>query len=356
MPGTPLNLNYPVVGDTTSVAVAKLVAILQAFQADIEPKILPSEFSWTSDLSAQGHALSSLSKVQLDNLASAVGLPTGTLYMQSGDLFVQTSNGAVRLTLNGQINASGLGGISGDFGGTNPARVTYTDLTDTYSFTGDTNDYSDLECQLVKLRNNGNWTTLKADPAQNTAQTWQLGAPNASGLAVLRQTNAGLVQSSGTVDQDLPMSGSISFSGSGKIKHGNFVISDKPRVLFAGGGVTYNQALTSVQITGGAPGDIYFYLPPLETWRRYISVTIYYSKTTAGTLELELFSHDATAVSVIPVSESLTPTTNTVGLGSLSVSFTTPQNFVANKTYHVRIKLPAVNDTVRLIAGLFDSV
>ena len=356
MPGNPLNLVYPTVGEATSTAVAKLIAMFQVLQADIEAKILPSEFSWTSDLTAQGHSLSNLSKIQLDNLASAAGLPTGTVYMQSGDIFVQTASGAVRLTLNGQINASGLGGISGDFGGSNPARVTYTDLTDTYAFTADTNDYSEIECQDIKLRNNGNWTTLKADPAQNVAQTWQLGAPNASGLALLRQTNAGIVQSTGTITEPITMSDSITFSGAGKIKHGNFSKPMQPRLLAAGAGDTWQSFQTGTQLIVRSGGVGVFDVPQNETWKRYISVTVYFNKTTAGSMSIELYSYDASGAGAAASSASLTPTTNVVGNGSLSVSFTTPQTFNANLLYSIRIVMPSANDIVRSIAGLFDSI
>lgn len=351
MPGTPLTLDYPVIGEPIATALGKLIAILQALQADIEPKILPSEFSWTSDLSAQGHALSSLSKIQLDEIASAAGLPTGTLYIDDGDLWVQTSSGSVRITLAGQINASGLGGISGDFGGSNPARVTYTDLTDTYAFTADTNDWSAIECQEVKLRNNGNWTTLRADPAQSTAQSHLFGAPNGSGIALLRQTSGGIIQSTGTIDQPLTMSESITFTGSGKIKHGTRIKRILPRER-TGAAWTINASgmfATSGAVTGR------FEIPEQMTWERYISVTVYFAKTTAGSADIRLWSVDTT-VSSVPTAASLQPSTTVNGRVQLSVSFTTPQTFNPNLTYYVEINVPAINDTVHQITGSFDSV
>lgn len=357
MPGNPLNLVYPTVGEATSTAVAKLIAMFQVLQADIEAKILPSEFSWTSDLTAQGHSLSNLSKIQLDNLASAAGLPTGTVYMQSGDIFVQTASGAVRLTLNGQINASGLGGISGDFGGSNPARVTYTDLTDTYTFTADTNDYSELECQSVKLRNNGNWTTVKADPATSTAQAWTLGAQNTSGIALLRQSNTGIVQSTGTVTEPITMSESITFTGAGKIKHGNFAKPMYPVVLLPGA-VTWTNAQNGVTATAGANGtnQSFFEVPQNETWKRFISVTVYFNKTTAGTLTIGLYGYDASTALALPTLMSLQPTTNVVGNGTLVVGFTVAQTFNANMIYTLGVQPAANTDVIRSVAALFDSV
>lgn len=318
MPGTVLNISYPQFGEPISTALTKLITALQTIQGDVEASVLGSEIQWLADFSASGHGLVDLSKVQLDDIASSVGLETGTIFFQNGELCVQTPSGPIQLTLNGVINAAGFGGITGDYGGSNPARVTYTDATDVYTFTADTNDWSDLEINDLKLRNNGNWATLGADPAVATPQAWGLGTANTSGVALVRQNASGILSTAGTVTTSFTTSGSITFSGAGQMKHGS-----KGRTVVAiPAGVLTNgtEFERGIVATGNMSGAIR--LPALTQGERLLSVTVTCRKSTAATVALDLQLIDA-SVSGTPIAASVTTNSSVNGFVQIVVTCTT---------------------------------
>lgn len=289
MPGVPLNLSYPVVGEPIATALGKLLAILQALQADIEPKVTSAEFTWVGDQSASGHALTALSRLQLEDILSSVGVATGSVYFKLGDAYCMTASGEVRLTSGGAINAAGIGGIVGDYGGSNPARVTYTDLTDIYSFTADVGDYSELEVSGVRFRNTGNWLTLRADPATSSAITWSLSAAPGAGVSLLRQSSAGLVDAVTTISNATTFSANVNFTGAGKVTHGARTRLDLARGI---GGVNYTNGIQGIVCTGNASPDIP--VPGSQTWERVTGLRANVEKAIATTLTLTPMSVNAT--------------------------------------------------------------
>ena len=349
MPGNVLPIVYPTLGEPIATALAKLIAAIQILQNDTEPLVLGSEIQWLQDFSAGGHALTSLSKLQLDTLANLVGLDTGTLYFSGGELFAQTGSGAVQITLNGGINAAAIGGIVGDYGGGNPARVTYTDATDTYAFTGDTSDWSDLEVAAVKLRNTNNWTTLSSNAAG--AQTWTFGTANTANVALVRQSAAGTLDSASTVSANTPMSGSIVFSGAGKIQHGA-----RSRSMIATMRSGTNWANDERGVVASAPGGANILeTPQPESWMTVTGFTVHIRKTDATSITFIARRLDSSATGVV-ANDGPPAVTTAVGYVAVAVNLTTPRVFAGDEHYTISVSTGQVGDIIAEVTLNFTSV
>lgn len=350
MPGNVLPIVYPVLGEQISTALAKLISAIQILQNDVEPKILGSELQWLADFSAGGFALTALSKLQLDTLANQVGLDTGTIYMSAGELFVQTGSGAVQITLNGGINAAAIGGIVGDYGGSNPARVTYTDATDTYAFTGDTSDWSDIEASAVKLRNTNNWTTLSSNATG--AQAWTFGTANAANVALVRQTATGVLDSTSTVSANTPMSGSIVFSGSGKIQHG--ARSRSMIATFRGTSGNWTNEERGV-VNGVVGGALVLETPQPESWMTITGFTVHIRKTDATSITFTPRRLDSSASGVV-ANDGTPVATTAVGYVAVTVNLTTPRVFAGDEHYTISVSTGQVGDIIAEVTLNYTSV
>lgn len=358
MPGVPLSISYPVLGEPIAIALGKLITAIQTIQTDLEAKVTSPEFSWIGDLSAGGHALTALSQVQLDNIASSLGLPTGTFFFEGGEAWVQTGSGKVQLTSGGTLNASALGGIVGDYGGGNPARVTYTDASGLYTFTDDTGDWSDIEVQGVKMRNTGNWTTLRASNASTTAINWFLAEPPASGVAVVRASSGGVIGCTGalaTVSEDLPMSGSVVFSGSGKVKHGSRNQIFCPALPVVANGAETTQFGFSLANAADVK-FVRFFLNGFDTTQRVTSFTFTaqagFPFKVGDVLAIKRYHRDTGAPTVVA-------THTVVGADSTSVTIAGTYTFLTTDLVAAVVTTAASSSATRLwsqVLAQFDSV
>ncbi len=342
MPGQPLDIVYPVLGDPIATALGKILAALQTIQADLEPLVVPSEFDWISDLSAGGHALTSLSRVGLENQASTSGRATGDFFAFNGNFYGQTSGGLVQFTSGGVINAAGIGGIVGDYGGANPARVTYVDASGEYVFTDDTNDWSTLQVDDIKLRASGTFVTLGAQAVASPA-SWLFGATPASGVTFVTVDNSGNVGAVGTIDQAITTSANITLTGSADIK-----TPDRVRVLPA---VVHNNEVGNCGndlvaaagvVVNVAPARFRMQLPGFLVGERFKSVTARFIKTSGGTASIEVYK--STTGAVTPALVSGTGSTTAVGATSASVSLTSADTVATNEFFSVAINMPAGGD------------
>jgi hypothetical protein len=352
VPGNVLPIVYPTLGEPIATALAKLIAAIQILQNDVEPLVLGSEMQWLQDFSAGGHALTNLSKLQLDTLANLVGLSTGTLFFSSGELFAQTSAGPVQITLNGGINAAAIGGIVGDYGGVNPARVTYTDATDTYTFTGDTSDWSDLEVDAVKLRNTNNWTTLAS--TASGPQTWTFGTANTANVALVRQSAAGVLDSATTVTANTPMSGSIVFSGSGKIQHGARSRSMIATRREGAGSANWANEERGV-INNVVGGSFSLETPQPESWMTITGFTVHIRKVNATSITFTPRRLDSSASGTM-VADGPGVATTAIGYVAVTVNLTTPRVYAGDEHYTIDVSTGQVGDLITQVNLNFTSV
>ncbi len=192
MPGVALNLVLPTLADTFSDIVAQLVTAVEAIEADLEPRITAGELNIDTELSVGGAPVTNVGGLRLTGGETAVA---GSVYIDDDDEFhLVTTAGDIQLTLNGGINVTALGSIGGDYGGVNPAAVTYDDASGEYRFTEDTGDWAILAAESIRLHGTLGAILIKVNAAA-TGYTLTLPPAPASTLA-LQMSSAGLVSTS----------------------------------------------------------------------------------------------------------------------------------------------------------------
>ena len=215
MPGQQLNLVYPVIGEPIATALAKLVTMFQVIQNDLQPQIIPAEFSWITDLSAQSHALLHLGYLTLDQ-ASIGNLGAGSIYYDGADFWLVTSAGSIKITNGAALNAASVGGITGDYGSSFPSsNVSFNASANEYRFIKSSGVWSDLVCSAVKLQalTGGGSVRLKADDAIAAARTVTLKDIPGSLVHVLTMDSSGNVSPTAAVTAATTISGALTTSG-----------------------------------------------------------------------------------------------------------------------------------------------
>jgi hypothetical protein len=165
MPGSDLNLELPTLADTMADVVAKLVTALEVIEADLEPRITAGELDISTELSLGGAPLTNAAGVRLSGGSSSV---VGTIYESDGDFFMVSGEGLVQLTADGGINVAAAGVIGGDYGGANPATVTYSDGDGEYDFKEEPGVWADIGADDIVLHSAAGSVTVSVDDAIST--------------------------------------------------------------------------------------------------------------------------------------------------------------------------------------------
>lgn len=142
MIGTNLNLDLPTLSDTLATIVSKTVTALGLIQDSIADKATPSALNITSALSLAGNQLTNVASATLTDGNNAT--VAGTIYYHNNEFYLVDGTGTIQLTSAGAINVSSTGTIGGDYGGSNPANVTYVNATAEYLFKKDGTTYADI--------------------------------------------------------------------------------------------------------------------------------------------------------------------------------------------------------------------
>lgn len=351
MPGQLLDITYPAIGDPIASALGDLIAALQTMQADLEPKIIPSEFDWNIDISAQGHALTHVSKVQLENQATTAGHATGDIFFSAGNFYIQTSSGLVQITSGGTINAAGLGGIVGDYGGSNPARVTYVDASGWYVFTDDTNDWSSIQVDDVLLRSTGAFVTLGTQAIGSA--TWNFGANPGAGTTFVTMDSAGNIGATDSITHDITTSGKVTLTGSSDLAYPDRTCV-VPAVMHTNefGACTNDLVAAAGVLCGTGPARYRSQLFGLWVGHRLKSVTARFIKTTGGTASLTVYK--STTGAITPAAVSPAANTTTLGAASVTATLSVADTVAANEFFSVAVNLPAAGDICIGYEMLFD--
>lgn len=113
--------------------------------------VTPAGLNINASLEMNNFALTEALGVQFqDQVADPVGAALrGRVYMKNGELFFMDLDGAaVQITLNGAIDASAVGGITGLVA---PAALTYSDLTKTFAFTQDAGVPAHIDAASLRI-------------------------------------------------------------------------------------------------------------------------------------------------------------------------------------------------------------
>lgn len=254
MPGTTLTIALPEAGDSFRAAVDKLAVAVAQLQADIEPKIDSGALDLRSALGLNGFALFDVGGLRLTGGESSV---VGTLYMDgSGDLHVVTGTADVQITQNGAIDVAALGTIGGDYGGANPASVTFNDTSGEYRFLEETGVWATLKAEDLVLVGSAGTVRIGVDSAITGDKEFNIKALPASGVGGLafEASSQSLVDASATRETLTHQFTSVDLTGTVNVDTRTIVIGPaemQPR-NDGGLGATMTNGYAWVHNTSGA--------------------------------------------------------------------------------------------------------
>lgn len=373
MPGTPLNLTYPLDSDTVKVAMAKLVTVAQAIQADIEPKIVPAEISVTSQLDMRSYPIVNIGALIMEAANNAAGDGTvGQAVYYLGNWYLVGSLGAVQITDGDHLAAIGFAGIAGDYGGANPARVTYNSSGHTYVFTYNTGVYAQLVAASLNMPTAaGGDVTIVPDATLTGSTNFILPAPAVSGISSLGINTSGAVIKDGTITHNQTISatltvdtlavtgnetvaGTLGVTGNETVG-GNCIVTGQ---VFNGTDIEYPQPLAPVAPVSGltvsptlglvssSGGAITVYIP-IDTPVGYTisGFSVGYVKTDATT---------STSSLVYLAGASETPvqafTRSTLGTATVLHTLTSAHTVVTNRRYFLKLTMSTTADATQYLS------
>lgn len=121
--GQPITPSIPTVGTPGPQFATDINAILTEVVARLTTQVPLASLALNTDLNLSGSALLNAGFVTLANSpGSPASSPVNRLTAFSGDLFYVSPSGAVQITTGATLNAAAVGGITGDYGGANPAQ------------------------------------------------------------------------------------------------------------------------------------------------------------------------------------------------------------------------------------------
>ena len=147
--------------------------------------------------------------------SSAVTGDTGSIQSVAGDFYwINASGTAVKITSGSGLNLSSLGTIGGDYGGSDPASVFYTNATKTFSFTQDSGITGHIACGDVYIYESvASGKYVRLYPKASLAGNLDLQLPSAlpTETCYLTMTSAGIVEASIPTASSVPIGSIIPF-------------------------------------------------------------------------------------------------------------------------------------------------
>lgn len=134
--GDTITQPIPVVGTAGTLYASQLVNFLTETKARLEA-LIPLSSLLIAPLDMAGNGIFDLGYAALYPQADEPASPIGSLQYFEDNLWWVSSAGAFAITDGNALDSTSIGGITGDFGGSNPARVRFTDSTKLYDFWDD---------------------------------------------------------------------------------------------------------------------------------------------------------------------------------------------------------------------------
>lgn len=353
--GSAQGISVPVIGTDSDVdAATKLVNALNTIIGAVEGQVPISALDWNAGKSAGNNYISQVKYLGLQ--AQSTSGVLGVIENRSGDLYWTNAAGDVQLTTGASLNAAGIGGIVGDYGGGNPAKVTFVDASNLYEFTTDPGVYADIKATRYIITGSGSGTTILDSAATAAGQVWTLPALPASQL-VLQVDAAGTVVATNTIPVAVTLSGGIAnnvslsagatVAAGQTIRHGDKKerVSHEQFVQISGTGT-----VGPTDYTFTATGDVALVLP-LEVGTRLKGVTVRINKSTASATGISVYKKDDAGAATLLQAGS----TTTTGWQTFTVTLGTPENITDSPSTRWYFTLNSYNtDVVASVSFTYD--
>ncbi len=124
--GTPITTDIPAVGTSGTTYARELNEFLTEVQDRLEAEVPKSSLE-AGALDMDSNAVQNTSYVGITNGGSAPTTPANSVQAYDGDMYWVNTGGAVQITDGTTLNTALVGGITGDYGGANPAQFRFVD-------------------------------------------------------------------------------------------------------------------------------------------------------------------------------------------------------------------------------------
>lgn len=132
--GEPITPAIPVVGSSGPQFATDINAILTEVVARLSVKVPLSSVNFAADFNMAGSKLLNVGYMTLQNEAiSPVASPSNRVTSFNGDFWWVSPSGAVQITTGNALNSASIGGITGDYGGANPAQFRFVAVDSRYN-------------------------------------------------------------------------------------------------------------------------------------------------------------------------------------------------------------------------------
>ena len=123
--------SIPAVGTSGTTYASELNLFLTEVKNRLEAQ-MPKASLAPGPLDLDGEALQNAGYLGLIDLGEAPTTPDNTFQCFDGEAYWVSAAGVVKLTDSGVVNVAGVGGITGDYGGVNPAQFRFVDADQEY--------------------------------------------------------------------------------------------------------------------------------------------------------------------------------------------------------------------------------
>ena len=315
--GDSFSTTLPPVGSAGPTYATDINSILTEVMARLSARVPLSSLLLTSSLDVNGQALLNALYLVLNNTSSSPGSsPVNRVTAFGGNMYWVGPAGPVQMTAGASLNSAALGGIIGDYGGANPAKVSYDSANTRYEFfhNQSTNTWANLRARGIDISAAATGTVM-AQLRYGGAGTLTFTLPPTlpAAAAIVGIDNTGAITSNPALGVD------ITLGGTTKIKHGSRSIDWHCALAFASAG-SYSTAISSnvPNWTVGNSSTVYVYLPALETGMRINSVEL--AQVDVGGAATVTFNTNAWPGTPAPIAV----TASAPGAGRILYTFNTP--------------------------------
>ena len=350
MIGTNLNLDLPSLSDTYAQALAKTAAGLSAIQDSLADRATPAALNINAPLDFGGNAITNCTSVQL--ASGNTPNVAGSLFYLNGEFYAVDATGVVQITANGQLNAASIGGIGGDYGGINPAAVTFDEASSQYRFyeDGGAGTWADVVARSIILEGTNGDVQIQVDDAINTSRILSIKSLPGSGvkLLVYNAATSTLEDASVTNPDALSVAGDVTATGTvtaDKLKFSGtktlIIGAAEAQSTFATAS-GHNLATNTARWGLAANSNPIVYPVKLPVGARITGYKVFFRKvtTSATTITTRLYKTNSQTGTETSISAGISDSGNADGLKAIGESAT--EDVAVNNAYYITAKNDAV--------------
>lgn len=288
--GTPMTSTIPTVGSSGTAYATSINTFLDEVKTRLEAEIPITSLQITT-LDMANNPIQNLQYASLYETTVTPSSPVGALYNYGGDVWWVSPAGAVQITDGAAVNAAGIGGITGDYGGANPAQFRFVDADQEYYAYDNfgTGAWARVWARNFDIAGGASSAfrvRLAFGGVANYTCTFPAAVPASTSL--LRMDTSGNILTTGNpLGVTFSANEHVEISGSGRYKHGSKTYSQSPlatNTVVTAGSLTPAVASNAITATIAVSSIVYFPLDLNFDWR-INSVTIYGTTTSEPTIQ-----------------------------------------------------------------------